>query len=699
MKKVLIVDDNPQNLYMLEIMLLSNNYEIRKAVNGKEALDQARAEKPDLVITDILMPIMDGFSLCREFKKDNNLKNVPLIFYTATYTDPRDEEFAMSLGADRFLVKPMEPSEMLKAIREVLQSSERILRPVPPEQPENETYYKSYSETLVRKLEEKMLQLERFNKRQTALYQASCEMVSHHSPREMILMVLRTVVEIAGYQQANFFEYDPVESKLSLTSSSGFSQETETRYRSQLEFKLGEEQGLVGKAAESLKVINIADTKSDPRWIVLDDTINSALFVPVMYEKRLIGVMALFSREKNAFGLDDVQNITALTNSLAVAIENSEKESQLQRQLRKVSALHTIDMTINSKIDLRSALKAILKISVEQLAVDAADVVLFNPYSLTYDFAAGYGYIKNLANAPEKRERMILAERAIMERRMIHDTGEVRDLFSPSMRAIWDGEGVKGYWGVPLVARGEVRGVLEIISRKPFDPGSDWLAYLDTLAGQTAIAIDSIGMLEQLQRSNIDLRVAYDATIEGWSKALDLRDNETENHTVRVVEMSLRLAEKIGIKNEDLIHIKRGAMLHDIGKMGVPDSILHKPGPLTDEEWVIMRQHPQFAYDMLSQISYLHRALDIPSCHHEKWDGSGYPRGLKGEQIPLAARLFAVVDVWDALRSDRPYRKAWADDRVMDYIKEESGKHFDPAVVTAFLDLLSSVEQNGSKPE
>ncbi len=551
----------------------------------------------------------------------------------------------------------------------------------------------------MRKLEEKMLQLERFNKRQTALYQASCEMIRQHSPREMILMVLRTVVETAGYQQANYFEYDPVEKRLSLTSSSGFSEDTESKYRSQLDFQLGEEQGLVGIAAETKQVINIADTKEDPRWIILDDTINSALFIPVMFEKHLIGVMALFSHEKNAFGLDDVQNITALTNSLAVAIENSEKESQLQRQLRKVSALHTIDTTINSNIDLRSALKAILKISVEQLAVDAGDVVLFNPYSLSYDFAAGYGYKTNLANAPEKRERMILAERVVMERRMIHDTGEVRDLFSPSMKVIWDNEGVTDYWGVPLVSRGEVRGVLEVINRKTFKAGPDWVAYLETLAGQMAIAIDSIGMLEQLQRSNIDLRVAYDATIEGWSKALDLRDNETENHTVRVVEMSLRLAEKMGIKNEDLIHIKRGAMLHDIGKMGVPDSILHKPGPLTDEEWVIMRRHPQFAYEMLSQISYLHRALDIPSCHHEKWDGSGYPRGLKGEQIPLAARLFAVVDVWDALRSDRPYRKAWADDRVMDYIKEESGKHFDPAVVNVFIELLQSTEAYGSKSE
>jgi len=272
----------------------------------------------------------------------------------------------------------------------------------------------------------------------------------------------------------------------------------------------------------------------------------------------------------------------------------------------------------------------------------------------------------------------------------VHDRLDELHRSTPAMAVLWDKEEAKEYWGVPLIARGEVKGVLEVIMRRKFDPSADWLGYLETLAGQAAIAIDSIGMLEELQRSNIDLRVAYDATIEGWSKALDLRDNETENHTLRVVDMSLRLAEKMGIKNDDLIHIKRGAMLHDIGKMGVPDEILHKPGPLTDEEWVIMRQHPQFAYEMLSTISYLHRALDIPGSHHEKWDGTGYPRGLKGEQIPLAARLFAIVDVWDALRSDRPYRKAWSDDKVVEYIKEQSGKHFEPAIVEIFLELLKS---------
>src|SRR5581483_1480327 len=177
-------------------------------------------------------------------------------------------------------------------------------------------------------------------------------------------------------------------------------------------------------------------------------------------------------------------------------------------------------------------------------------------------------------------------------------------------------------------------------------------------------------------------------TIEGWSRAMDLRDKETEGHTQRVTEMTLRLARAFGVSDEQLVHIQRGALLHDIGKMGIPDSILLKPEALTDEEWAIMRQHPVYAYELLSPIAYLRPALDIPYCHHEKWDGSGYPRGLKGEQIPLAARLFAIVDVWDALRSDRPYRKAWTLERVCDHLHSLRGTHFQPEVVDAFLEMI-----------
>jgi putative two-component system response regulator len=192
------------------------------------------------------------------------------------------------------------------------------------------------------------------------------------------------------------------------------------------------------------------------------------------------------------------------------------------------------------------------------------------------------------------------------------------------------------------------------------------------------------------ERANIEeahqqLLTAYEATIEGWSHAMDLRDKETEGHTQRVTEMTLKLAQTMGMNDEQMVHVRRGALLHDMGKLGVPDQILLKPGHLTTEEWVIMREHPKYAYEMLEKVTYLQPALDIPYCHHEKWDGSGYPRGLKGEEIPLAARLFAIVDVWDALISDRPYRPAWNREKALAYIQEQSGKHFDPHVVEAFL--------------
>jgi putative nucleotidyltransferase with HDIG domain len=248
---------------------------------------------------------------------------------------------------------------------------------------------------------------------------------------------------------------------------------------------------------------------------------------------------------------------------------------------------------------------------------------------------------------------------------------------------------------VPLIAKGQLKGVLEVFNRTPLNNiGGEWQGFLETVAGQAAIAIDNISLLEGLQRSHTELFLAYDATIEGWSRALDLRDKETEGHTQRVTDLTLRLARAMHINEDEMVHIRRGALLHDIGKMGVPDKILNKPGPLTDEEWVVMRKHPVYAYEMLSPITYLRPALDIPYCHHEKWDGSGYPRGLKGEQIPLAARLFAVVDVWDALRSERPYRQSWPKEKVIEHIKSLSGTHFDPKAVELFLSIMSTDEKH-----
>ena len=195
---------------------------------------------------------------------------------------------------------------------------------------------------------------------------------------------------------------------------------------------------------------------------------------------------------------------------------------------------------------------------------------------------------------------------------------------------------------------------------------------------------------KDLQDAHDNLREAYERTIEGWVRALDLRDRETEGHTQRVTELTLKVARRLGFSDEDLVHIRRGALLHDMGKMAIPDEILQKPGPLNAAEWEKMHRHPEYAREMLSPIAYLHAALDIPFSHHERWDGSGYPRGLKGTDIPLIARLFAVVDVWDALSTDRPYRKRLPRQEVISYLKEKSGHLFDPELIPVFLSVVES---------
>ena len=214
------------------------------------------------------------------------------------------------------------------------------------------------------------------------------------------------------------------------------------------------------------------------------------------------------------------------------------------------------------------------------------------------------------------------------------------------------------------------------------------MSFLEMLASQAALAVDNALLFEDLEKANLELTMAYDATIEGWSQALELRDQETQGHSGRVLDLTMRLAAVLGLSYKEMQDIRRGVLLHDIGKMGIPDAILHKPGPLTEEEWAIMRRHPQYAYDMISPVSYLRNSLDIPYCHHEHWDGSGYPRGLKGEIIPFAARIFSIVDVYDALMSKRPYRDAWTQEKTLAYIQEQSGKLFDPHVVEAFLNLV-----------
>ncbi|NTU55584.1 MAG: HD domain-containing protein [Anaerolineales bacterium] len=348
------------------------------------------------------------------------------------------------------------------------------------------------------------------------------------------------------------------------------------------------------------------------------------------------------------------------------------------------------DLAILGTTDLRVALKTIAEQTRKQLGVDVASILLVNPHSLRLENPVVVG-----AQTPEIQSLRIrlgetLIGRVALERRMFVCPDLSR---GPQEDLVGRAEGFQSCFAMPLIAKGNVVGVMYLGRRSVFHPNQDWLDFFELLAGQAAMAIESIKAFEDLQRSNLELALAYSRTIEGWSHALDLRDHETNDHTFRVTEMTLRLARLAGMSNGELAHVKHGALLHDIGKMGIPDAILLKEDYLTKDEWDIMHRHPVYAYEMLSPIEYLRPALEIPYCHHEKWDGSGYPRGLAGEQIPLAARLFAVVDVWDALRSDRPYRKGWEEQKVREYIRSQAGSHFDPDAVDLFFRVMGEMDR------
>jgi response regulator RpfG family c-di-GMP phosphodiesterase/putative methionine-R-sulfoxide reductase with GAF domain len=417
--------------------------------------------------------------------------------------------------------------------------------------------------------------------------------------------------------------------------------------------------------------------------------------VPLIAQGVLIGGLWVGSRIP--ISEEEVSLLSSIGDMAANALHRTTLHEQTQGRLQRIAALQRIDLTIATSFDLNVTFNVLLNEIISLLGVDAADILVLNPYMHTLDYAAGHGFRLGSYKNLHLRLGHGCAGKVALERHPISipdlSQAEGEDAIPQMAEELFT-----SYFGVPLIVKGQIKGVLEVFNRKILRPDEEWLNFLSTLGGQAAIAVDNHNLFENLQRSNVQLTLAYDATIEGWSRALDLRDEETEGHTQRVTNMTLRLCEAMGVNETERMQIRRGALLHDIGKMGIPDSILLKPGPLTKEEWVIMQKHPVYAYEFLSPVSFLRPALDIPYCHHERWDGTGYPRGIRGEQIPAAARVFALADVWDALASDRHYRPAWNEDDIICHIQSEVGRHFDPEVVELFLSLYRNGEFHRESP-
>ena len=519
--------------------------------------------------------------------------------------------------------------------------------------------------------------------RLTQMMQLGIELASLREEEKVLDTLVRRVAEIMESTTCTVMLIDAVKNEAVLTAQFGLPENAGELY---VPLTLPVIRQMI-ESGEPLILTNIDRDNPMMRKVLVRPDIQSFFAYPMVREGRVIGILTLSYLIPTSPSVEEISACHLLVERAAAALENARLFDETARHLQNVQALRTIDAAIASSLDLHGTLNIILTQIVTQLGADAADVFLFNPHAHTLEFASGRGFRSNVS----ERSKLLLGEGPVGKLVLEHQTVHIPDLapvIKEFVRAkIFSSEGFVTYTGTPLIAKGEVKGVLEVFHRTPYTSGEEWLEFMETLAGQVAIAIDNSQLFNNLQHSNIELSLAYEATIEGWSRALDLRDRETEGHTQRVTEVTVQLARLMGMNEAELVHVRRGILLHDMGKMGIPDTILLKPGPLSDEEWETMRKHPQYAFEMLAPITYLRPALDIPGCHHEKWDGTGYPRRLKGEQIPLAARVFAVVDVYDALTSDRPYRKAWSKEKAIQYILDESGKHFDPKVVEVFMEL------------
>jgi PAS domain S-box-containing protein len=448
--------------------------------------------------------------------------------------------------------------------------------------------------------------------------------------------------------------------------------------------------------------VNERPTAAHIGFLSPPQTIRGIAYIPLSTRGQPMGMLCIAHTQirdtgGREFADSDLPMLISVGDVAAGALHRAALLEQTDQRLRRLSALHVVDMAISASIDLRVTLSVLLDQITTQLKVQAADVLLLNPHTQLLSWAAGRGFRSSAASQIQLRLGQGLAGLAALDRRVVSvpHLEAHSELVTAAPRE--ETTGFTSYYAAPLISKGQVKGVLEIFSREPLDPDPEWVEYLETMANQAAIAVENATLFEDLQRTNTDLVAAYDATIEGWSRALELHDQEPVGHTLRVAETTVMFARAIGVRDTELIHIRRGALIHDIGKMAVPDYILQKEGVLTEEELAIVRRHPTFAFELLSPINYLRPALDIPYYHHEQWDGGGYPHGLKGDQIPLPARLFAIVDVWDALRNHRPHRKAWPEERVRHFLRSQSGRHFDPQALDVFFRLLEEEDENSAR--
>jgi response regulator RpfG family c-di-GMP phosphodiesterase len=689
MARILVVDDRAVDREYLETLLRYAGHFVATAADGEEALQIARGQKQDLAIVDIVMPTMDGLEFVNRLRNDPTLAELPVIFYSASYLRSEAERLAVSSHVQKVVSKPAEPEVILQAVADMLGTAAAPL-PVQPAKVKSPESDALLSVTLHKTKRE----LESISQRFAMLVEFGREFAAASDPNRLLERLTSAARSVVGARYAVVAILHKGGQSFSRMFTSGVSANVHlpVPYPSPTSGPLGD-----GIRSASISIRRVYEIRPDDLGLPAhSQPVSTLMSVPIAVAGRTLGLLCLVNKlGGDDFTVEESKIAETLVAHVGVAYENLRLMRETESRLEFVNALRAIDIAITGSLDLHLTLDVVLDQVVTHLGVDAATILLLNHGSNYLETVAVRGFRSHAVVSRHMKLGDGHAGVAALERRFIGFGSSAAAGIEGAGPQMVDGEQFEAYYVAPLVSKGRILGVLEIMKRDPLEPDQEWLDFVNALASQAAIAIDEAELFSQLQRANDELTLAYDSTLEGWVHALDLRDKETEGHTQRVTELTLALARSAGFSDQELVHVRRGALLHDIGKLGIPDAILLKPGQLTDEEWVVMKLHPVFAYEWLKPIPYLRPALDIPYNHHEKWDGSGYPRGIAGESIPPASRLFSVVDIWDAVTSDRPYRAAWSTERANDHLRSLSGAHLEPFAVDAFFKLPEAVRSKG----
>ncbi len=448
--------------------------------------------------------------------------------------------------------------------------------------------------------------------------------------------------------------------------------------------------GMTGYVIQEGKPIRSVDLPSDPRYIETEPGIRYGIYAPIPIEGVVEGAIGVESSGYR-FTESDLQLLSSIGELVGMGVRSLRLIEMLRERVKWLEILHQINEQVGIEMKPEELYPLLVDQAIEATDAESAALLIYDSTEHVLKKAVARGWMEKLFDRPLKADEGISGR--------IFSTGKpylaplVRDdpLLIPQKRNLVPPDCAN--IGVPVAAKGRVLGVFHIAIKAPFLFTKEFVELVEIFGLYAGIVIGRMQLIEALRSADRQMRKAYDETLEGWARAIGIRDNETFRHTVRVAQIAVAIARRFNLDSQAIENLRRGALLHDVGKLGIPDTILRKPGPLDSEEQAIMRRHALLGYKLLKPIKYLEGALVVPYCHHERWDGTGYPRRLKGEKIPLLARIFAVADVYDAMTSDRPYRPALSAQEAIEYIRSQSGRHFDPQSVEAFLAIGDQLEE------